>query len=265
MTRYPSRQATCGRPGAYDVRIVTSMPACPHSDATVDACTSEPPASGSSRSRQASMLIRRRPARAARSPSLSMTSSGSTSERSCTASRSSITGGTNRQVYGGSASGEVRYAAPSTSRASLPCPVGACVKLTGERPMQGATPDSLLALHDAGYREVITRLGPGVVVDVGCGVGDETARLVDTGRTVIGVDYDAATAIDAGRQLGRTGPDGALRFAAMDGSRIGLRTGSVDYVCSSHIIEHFLNPERHVADVARVLAADGAAFFLTPN
>ena len=33
------------------------------------------------------------------------------------------------------------------------------VKLTGERPMEGATPDSLLALHDAGYREVIARLG----------------------------------------------------------------------------------------------------------
>ena len=139
------------------------------------------------------------------------------------------------------------------------------MKLTGERPMQGATPDSLLALHDAGYREVLARLGPGVVVDVGCGVGDETARLVGSDRMVLGVDYDAATAIDAGRQLGRSGPDGALRFAAMDGSRVGLRGGSVDYVCSSHIIEHFLNPERHVADVARVLAADGTAFFLTPN
>ena len=49
------------------------------------------------------------------------------------------------------------------------------MKLTGERPMQGATPDSLLAFHDAGYREVVARLGPGVVVDIGCGVGDETA------------------------------------------------------------------------------------------
>ena len=52
------------------------------------------------------------------------------------------------------------------------------MKLTGERPMEGATPDSLLALHDAGYREMVARLGPGIVLDVGCGVGDETARLV---------------------------------------------------------------------------------------
>ena len=38
---------------------------------------------------------------------------------------------------------------------------GATVKLTGERPMEGATPDSLLAFHDAGYREVIARIGHG--------------------------------------------------------------------------------------------------------
>jgi SAM-dependent methyltransferase len=139
------------------------------------------------------------------------------------------------------------------------------VKLTGERPMQGATPDSLLALHDAGYREVIARLGNGVVLDAGCGVGDETVRLTGPGRTVIGVDYDPPTAIEAGRRLGRSDGAGTLRFAGMDASRIGLRTGSVDYACSSHIIEHFLNPERHVAEIARVLAPGGAAYFLTPN
>ena len=32
-------------------------------------------------------------------------------------------------------------------------------RLTGERPMEGATPDSLLAFHAAGYREMRERLG----------------------------------------------------------------------------------------------------------
>src|SRR5262249_45981200 len=112
------------------------------------------------------------------------------------------------------------------------------VKLTGERPMEGATPDSLLALHDAGYREVIARLGTGTVLDVGCGVGDETVRLTGPGRRVIGVDYDPPTAVAAQARLGRSEPDEGLTFAAMDGARVGLRDGSVDYVCSSHIIEH---------------------------
>jgi hypothetical protein len=75
ITRYPSRQETCGRPGAYEVRIVTSMPARPQNAAMFDACTSEPPASGSSRSRHARIDTRRKPARAAMSPSFATTSS----------------------------------------------------------------------------------------------------------------------------------------------------------------------------------------------
>jgi len=140
------------------------------------------------------------------------------------------------------------------------------VKLTGERPMEGATPDSLLALHDAGYREVVARLGAGVVLDVGCGVGDETARLAGPGRTVVGVDYDRETAVAARREWGPAGARrGDVRFAAMDGSRLGLHDDAVDWVCSSHIIEHFHAPERHVAELARVLRADGTAFVITPN
>ncbi|MFN8036689.1 MAG: methyltransferase domain-containing protein [Acidimicrobiia bacterium] len=134
-------------------------------------------------------------------------------------------------------------------------------RLTGERPMQGSTPDSLLAFHDAGYREVRERLGPGSVLDVGCGVGDETETLAGPGRFVVGVDYSAATVVSAGHEFGPRG----LRFAGMDGRRLGFRAGAFDYVCSSHIIEHFTAPESHVAEIARVLRPDGTALVITPN
>jgi SAM-dependent methyltransferase len=134
-------------------------------------------------------------------------------------------------------------------------------RLTGERPMAGATPDSLLAFHDAGYREMNARLGPGTVLDVGCGVGDQTARLAGLGRLVIGVDYDPQTAIDARHEWEPRG----LRFAAMDGARIAARERSIDWVCSSHIIEHFVAPEQHVAELARVASDDGTAIVITPN
>lgn len=127
--------------------------------------------------------------------------------------------------------------------------------------MAGATPDSLLAFHDAGYRETNERIGPGTVLDVGCGVGEQTARLGGLGRLVIGVDYDPATAIGASHEWGPQG----LRFAAMDGARIAVRAASIDWVCSSHIIEHFVAPEQHVAELARVAADDGAAVVITPN
>ncbi len=113
--------------------------------------------------------------------------------------------------------------------------------------MAGATPDSLLAFHDAGYREMAERIGPGTVLDVGCGVGDQTARLTGLGRLVIGVDYDAQTALDAAHEWEPRG----MRFAAMDGARIAAKAGSIDWVCSSHIIEHFRAPEQHAAELAR--------------
>ena len=133
--------------------------------------------------------------------------------------------------------------------------------LTGERPMQGSTPDSLLALHDAGYREIRNRLGAGTVLDVGCGVGDETATLTADNRFVIGIDYHAPTVVEAGR----TRREEALRFAGMSGDRLGVGDGTLDAVVSSHIIEHFVNPVPHVSELSRVLKTDGTAYVITPN
>ena len=136
-------------------------------------------------------------------------------------------------------------------------------QLTGERPIQGRTPDSLLALHDAGYREVIDRLqSAGVVVDIGSGVGDETVRLAGDDRFVIGVDYFVPAAVAAQQSHGTPG---AVSFIAADGAGTGLATGCAAAVCSSHIIEHFTDPSGHVAELARLTADDGAAFVLTPN
>ena len=140
------------------------------------------------------------------------------------------------------------------------------MNLTGERPMEGSTPDSLLALHDAGYREVLARLGPGRVLDVGCGVGVETARLAAPDREVLGLDYHPETAILARKTYGPEGSEGTdIEFTAMDGAQLGLKSASFDYVCSSHIIEHFMGPEQHVAELARVSKDDGTTFVITPN
>jgi SAM-dependent methyltransferase len=134
-------------------------------------------------------------------------------------------------------------------------------RLTGERPVPGATPDSLLALHAAGYREVAARLGEGLVLDAGCGLGFESAQLSGPGRVVVGIDRDAGAAGDALASFARTG----LRAACTDAAQMGLRTASFDYACSSHLVEHFETPGRHVAELARVLKPAGTGFFLTPN
>ncbi len=134
-------------------------------------------------------------------------------------------------------------------------------RLTGERPQPGVTPDSLLALHAAGYRSVVERLGPGRLLDVGCGHGFESVGLGGPDRPVVGVDYSAEATKTASGQFGGAG----LRVARMDALELGLAPASFEWVCSSHLIEHFVEPERHVSEIARVLSEAGAAFFLTPN
>jgi SAM-dependent methyltransferase len=133
-------------------------------------------------------------------------------------------------------------------------------RLTGERPQQGVTPDSLLALHDAGYRAVVARLGAGRVLDVGCGNGFESVRLTAPGRRVVGVDYSGQAAAEAARTCGQ-----ALAVACSDAEDLGIATGAFDWVCSSHVIEHFADPSGHAAEMARVCAEGGTAFILTPN
>jgi SAM-dependent methyltransferase len=134
-------------------------------------------------------------------------------------------------------------------------------RLTGERPQEGVTPDSLLALHEAGYRAVLERIGKGRILDVGCGQGFESARFLDPGRQVVGVDYSSDAASTAADRYGPAG----LRVGQMDALNLGLLQGSFDGACSSHLIEHFTNPEPHVAELARVVKDDGVVCIVTPN
>jgi SAM-dependent methyltransferase len=127
--------------------------------------------------------------------------------------------------------------------------------------MEGVTPDSLLALHAAGYRTVIERLGPGTMLDVGCGQGFESARFLAPDRVVVGVDYSADAVATAAGRWGAVG----LQVAQMNALSLGLAGGRFRWACSSHLIEHFDDPEGHVRELSRVLADDGTVFFLTPN
>ncbi len=158
----------------------------------------------------------------------------------------------------------------------------AAARLTGERPRRGATPDSIVALHDAGYRAVLERLGSGRVLDVGCGEGFESLRFAGQGRRVLGVDY-SRQAVEAARAAATRwqAPEGRppreatssttraqlppFAVAQMDAVALAIADRTFDAVCSSHLIEHFADPSVHVAEIARVTSPTGSAFFLTPN
>lgn len=105
------------------------------------------------------------------------------------------------------------------------------------------------------------RLGPGRVLDIGCGEGFESRKLTGEGRVVVGADY-APEALMAARLRPEAHP---VQFVAADATALAVGTGTFDWACSSHLIEHFLDPTAHLSELARVLGPHGTAFVLTPN
>lgn len=101
--------------------------------------------------------------------------------------------------------------------------------------------------------------GDGVVVEVGSGGGYLARRLVDAGfgRMV------ASEVTDAGVRFIRE--QGIERVVCFEGTHLPFRDASVDAVVSVEVLEHLLDVERHVRDVARVLRPGGVYAIKTPN
>jgi SAM-dependent methyltransferase len=127
------------------------------------------------------------------------------------------------------------------------------VKLTGERV---TTPDGgfnpTWQRHVAAYAQIARFMAGEPLLDLGCGVGHSFTLL---GRQqTFGLDFDFDALVGQPRPVIRA-----------DMRRIPLATGSIASVSSVQSLEHVPDPERAVAEVARVLTDDGVAVFVTPN
>lgn len=125
--------------------------------------------------------------------------------------------------------------------------------ITGERvsrPEGGFNPT--YQRHVAAYRLCAPLLGDGRVLDLGCGVGHSFSELAP--RETVGVDIDAGAL---------AGQDRETHVADMRNLPFAER--SFASVISVHSIEHVPDPERALAEVARVLAPGGRAVLVTPN
>jgi SAM-dependent methyltransferase len=125
--------------------------------------------------------------------------------------------------------------------------------ITGERvtTAQGGFNPSFQR-HRAEYRLCASLLGPGTVLDVGCGIGHSYEELAP--RESVGVDVDGAAL--AGQQR---------ETHVADMRELPFPDGRFGSVVSIQSIEHVPDPERVLAEVRRVLAPGGRAIFVTPN
>jgi SAM-dependent methyltransferase len=125
--------------------------------------------------------------------------------------------------------------------------------VTGERAVTGEGGfNPSWQRHVSGYALAERFLPAGKVLDLGCGVGHSYQLLAP--RETVGLDIDAASLEPQERET-----------IQADMRELPIGDGEFPSVLSSHSIEHVPDPERVLAEVARVLEPGGTAIFLTPN
>jgi SAM-dependent methyltransferase len=106
--------------------------------------------------------------------------------------------------------------------------------------------------HVAAYALCARFLGPGRVLDLGCGIGHSFELLAP--RETVGVDVDADALAGQAREV-----------VAADMRDLPFPGASFASVLSVQSIEHVPDPERALTEARRVLEPGGVAVFLTPN
>jgi len=106
--------------------------------------------------------------------------------------------------------------------------------------------------HRAIYRLSAPLLGPGRVLDLGCGTGHSFHELAP--RETVGVDVSEQALRGQQRET-----------HVADMRRLPFDDGSFGSVISSHSIEHVPDPDAVLGEVVRVLAPGGRAVLATPN
>jgi ubiquinone/menaquinone biosynthesis C-methylase UbiE len=111
----------------------------------------------------------------------------------------------------------------------------------------------------------------GRILDVGCGSGRHTAAAFRLPQaTVVGMDIVLADLTAARQRLqlqARLGQHGGGRWllCAADGLQLPFPDASFDLVICSEVLEHVAAHERAVAELARVLKADGDLALSVPR
>ncbi|MPZ61674.1 MAG: methyltransferase domain-containing protein [Propionibacteriales bacterium] len=132
--------------------------------------------------------------------------------------------------------------------------------ITGERTVPGMLHENYwFRRHEVAYRMVCDLVGPGQVLEAGCGEGYGAELLRGQGVRVVALDYDG----HAVRHVRRTYP----RLHVVQGNLCALpfADAAYDLVVSLQTVEHLWDQPGFVSECLRVLAPGGVLALSTPN
>lgn len=129
------------------------------------------------------------------------------------------------------------------------------------------------AVHTGRDRDVLPLLGlrPGeTAIEVGCGAGAllrELGRLTRGQVALVGVDPSGLVLARARRETAEADPGslaGVITYQQMDGRALAFPDGSFDAAVCSRVLIHAADPERIVAEMARVVRPGGRVLCVEP-
>ena len=130
-----------------------------------------------------------------------------------------------------------------------------------ERIVPDETEPGIVALHLARYRFALPHCLGRDVLDAACGVGYGSSFLAEGARRVVGVDIDADSIAYAQERY--AAPN--VEYLVGDLLQLPFADESFDTVCCFESIEHVEDQKLLVAELARVLRADGVLVASTPR
>jgi len=130
-----------------------------------------------------------------------------------------------------------------------------------ERIVPDETEPGIVAIHLKRYEFARQFCAGRDVLDAGCGVGYGSAYVGETARRVVGVDIDAEAVAYARARY--AAPN--VEFLEADVTALPFGGESFDVACAFEAIEHVSEPERLVAELRRVVRADGVCVVSTPR
>ncbi len=108
----------------------------------------------------------------------------------------------------------------------------------------------LMAGFERTLDDLFAQAAPASVLDVGCGEGVLTEQWADRiapGR-IVGIDLEDSKL--SAEWAGRRRPN--LTFAAMEVEHLAFADGEFELVAATEVLEHVTDPERALAEMARV-------------
>jgi len=100
------------------------------------------------------------------------------------------------------------------------------------------------------------------VLDVGCGDGALTYRIVEKGANVIGID-NSEEGIKLAEEIFNK-KQVLTQFILADAYKMPIKSNSIDCVILSEVIEHVAKPQKLLSETQRVLKKKGKVVISTP-